>query len=214
MIRNTSLQLSYSLIAPLYDLVMEKFSSAMRQRSLSALSLLSPPQTVLISGIGSGLDLPFLAPGPDYYGLDLTANMLKRVQQRNSKLNCQLQIGNAMRLPYRSESFDVVILHLIVAVTPDPSATLMEACRVVKPGGHLLLMDKFLRPQQSAPLRRLISPLVGLFATQTNLVWENIVQQTRQRLQQRLPGTDFEIIKDEPDSVGGWFRRIVIQRIA
>jgi len=211
MSRTTSLRYSYSLIAPLYDRVVEKATTAMRKRSLQVLNELSPsPQTVLINGIGSGLDLPFLTPGPRYVGLDLTANMIKRARHRINKLHCDLQLGNAMQLPYRSASFDAVVLHLIVAVTPQPAATLAEAFRVVKPGGHVLVMDKFLRRGQLAPVRRLLSPLIGMLATQTNVVWEDIFQQAQQY--QHGNTTHLTNISDQPDLGGGWFRRIVLQR--
>ena len=211
---NTSLRLSYSLLAPLYDRVVAKATATMRQRSLSAIKDFSLSQTILINGIGSGLDLPYLPMEQQrkYFGLDLTANMLKRAKQRVVDLDCHLQIGNAMQLPYRSASFDVVILHLILAVTPNPKQTLREACRVLKPGGHVLIMDKFLRPGQIAPLRRLFSPLIGLFATQTHIVWENILQATQHQLQQESPAIRIQTLSDEPDLGGGWFRRIIIQR--
>jgi len=191
---------------------MEKSSAAMRQRSLQALNCLTPPQNVLIDGIGSGLDLAFLPHGPAYFGLDLTANMIKRARARQANLNCHLQLGNAMSLPYRSACFDVVILHLILAVTPFPNDTLLEACRVLKPNGHILVMDKFLRRRQIAPLRRLLSPLIGLLATQTNIVWEDVLNQVQRDLKQQTPAIEIDVIKDEPDLVGGWFRRIVIRR--
>jgi len=199
-------------MAPLYDLAVEKGTASMRQRSLSAIDTLPSPQTVLISGIGSGLDLPYLKTGPEYYGLDLTANMIKRAKRRNAELNCHLQIGNAMCLPYQSARFDIVLMHLILAVTPNPTNTLVEACRVVKPGGHVIILDKFLRRGQMAPLRRLISPFIGLLATQTNVVWETTFAQAQQQFQQHNNSGELRIQQDESDLGGGWFRRIIVQR--
>lgn len=210
-LRSASLRLSYSLVAPLYDRAVEKATTAMRRRSLAQFSQLAKAQNVLIDGIGSGLDLGLLAPGPRYFGLDLTPAMIQRARSRAQGLDCHLQIGNAMDLPYQSSQFDFAILHLILAVTPNPVDTLMEACRVVKPGGHLIIMDKFLRPGQMAPLRRAFSPLISLFATQTHIVWEQVFAQTSQRLRDSL-AIELTLVSDEADLAAGWFRRIVLRR--
>ena len=57
-------------------------------------------QDILISGIGTGLDLPHLPPGHTYTGLDLTAAMLERVKPRIGNLQMSLVQGNSMALPF------------------------------------------------------------------------------------------------------------------
>ncbi|MEO7559610.1 MAG: phosphatidylethanolamine N-methyltransferase, partial [Nitrosospira sp.] len=67
-----SLRHSYTVIAPLYDALLATAGTGVRAASLGQL----PQQgdlNVLISGIGSGLDLPHLPPCHRYVGLDLTA---------------------------------------------------------------------------------------------------------------------------------------------
>lgn len=112
------------------------------------------------------------------------------------------QVGDAMALPYRDGLFDRIVMHLILAVVPRPSAALAEASRVVKPGGRLHILDKSLRPGQSASLRKLISPLLGQVATRTNVVFEEVLA--------TCPG--LKVVSDEPDAMGGWFRRIVLEK--
>jgi hypothetical protein len=53
-----SLRLSCTLLSPLYDLVAGPLFRTARQRSLAALP--PGPGSVLVNGVGSGLDLPFL----------------------------------------------------------------------------------------------------------------------------------------------------------
>ncbi|MBI3606827.1 MAG: methyltransferase domain-containing protein [Nitrospirae bacterium] len=106
-------------------------------------------------------------------------------------------------LQVRDASFDQVVMHLILAVVPDPRAALAEAARVVKPGGRLLIFDKFLRPGERALFRRLMSPIVGRLATRTNVVFEGVLAS--------CPG--LELVRDEPDLGRGWFRRIVVRRV-
>lgn len=204
---NASLKLSYSLLAPIYDVFLERASRPMRQYSLAQLQRLETAQaSILIDGIGSGLDIPLLPAGPRYTGIDLTPGMLRKARIRAGKHNIdiQLQEGNSLALPFPKDSFDVVIMHLILAVVPNPVQALLEAERVLKPNGYILILDKFLRPGQLALVRRLLSPVAGLIATNTNVVFERVFE-TSQQLQ---------ILEDKPMLANGWFRHILLQKQA
>jgi len=200
---STALHRAYTLWAPVYDRVVASSTRESRRRSLAALGDVTG-RTILLAGIGTGLDVPLLQAGARYVGLDLTPAMLRRarVAARRAGVAVSLQVGDAMRSPYRDRVFDAVVLHLILAVVPDPRAALAEAARVVKPGGRLFIFDKFLRPGRSAPLRRLISPLLGRVATRTDVVFEELLAS--------CPG--LKLLSDVPDLAGGWFRRIVLER--
>lgn len=196
-----SLRHSYTVIAPFYDAVVAPFTHAARRDNLLTLRD-RPRSTVLLVGIGSGLDIPLLPQGHDYTGIDLTPAMLERARRRAASmaLNIQLDLGDARHLPYADGQFDTVVLHLILAITAHPARVLAEAGRVLRPGGQMLIFDKFLRPQQIAPLRRLLSPLLGQLATRTDVVFEQALAQA--------PG--LQVVSDQPLSPGGWFRRIVL----
>ena len=198
-----ALRYSYTLIAPIYDTFVAPFTAAARRQGLALLPE-GPHAEVLLVGVGSGLDLPLLPRGPRYTGLDLTPAMLARAQRKATalKLDIQLDVGDARRLPYGDALFDVVVLHLILAVTPHPERVLAEAARVLRRGGRVLILDKFLRLGQKAPLRRLISPLLGLLATRTNVVFETVLAQA----------PDLAVLSDQPALAGGWFRRIVLRK--
>ena len=198
-----SLRHSYTVLAPIYDLFVAPFTRAARQDNLTLLPK-QPSAEVLLVGIGSGLDIPLLPRGPRYTGIDLTPAMLERARRTNSAVlrNIQLDVGDARALPYPADAFDAVVLHLILAVAPRPEQVLAESVRVLRSGGQLMVFDKFLRPSQHAPLRRLISPLVGRLATHTDVVFEQLLAQT--------PG--LEVISDTPALAGGWFRRIVLRK--
>lgn len=68
----------------------------------------------------------------------------------------------------------------------------------LKPGGVILILDKFLRPGASAPLRRLISPIAARIATRTDVVFESVL----------ATAPELSLKYDEPALAGGWFRRI------
>lgn len=198
-----NLRHSYTLFAPLYDPFIERLSRPLRVENLSALQHLPLGSEVLLPGIGSGLDIPHLPFGHRYTGLDLTPAMLRKAQQRAAgREDIQLQQGDAMALPFADQSFDAVVLHLILAVVPEPPRLLREVERVLRPGGQVLLLDKFLRPGQRAPLRRLLNQVSRHLATRTDVVFEEVLAYT--------PCLQLE--HDQPALAGGWFRRIQLRK--
>jgi len=199
--RNPMLRSSYDLLAPLYDLVVSRVMRAARGRSLRALPQ-DAPGRVLLSGAGTGLDLPLLLPLHRYTALDFSAGMLRRAVPRGAGLEVDFVLGDSMELPFADASFDHVVLHLIVAVVPQPGLSLAEAARVLKPGGTIILFDKFLHPHQHAWLRRALTPLTRRFATRMDVVFEELLREA----------PELRVVGDEPALAGGWFRRIVLRK--
>ncbi|KXB31083.1 phosphatidylethanolamine N-methyltransferase [Dechloromonas denitrificans] len=191
-----SLKHSYTLIAPFYDAAIARATLAARQRSLSGLP--TSPGRVLLAGVGTGLDLPHLPPQHHYVGLDLNHAMLRRAQPRVGAVDFLPLQGDAQRLPFADNSFDSAVLHLILAVVPEPARCFAEVARVLKPGGRLLVFDKFLRRGQPAVLRRLANPLLRRIATRLDVVFEDL-----------LPAAPGLILEDDrPALASGWFRLI------
>jgi len=197
-----SLRLSYTLLAPFYDLVVGPAFTAARQASLAALPR-DGGSRVLVNGVGSGLDLPLLPRGHHYVGLDLTRAMLARSLQRTAGLEFSALQGNSLALPMRDASFDYAVLHLILAVVPDAARALAETARVVRPGGEILIFDKFLRSGQDALLRRLLNPLASRVATRLDVVFEEVLLQVPR----------LRVISDRPAAAAGWFRVIRLEKM-
>lgn len=197
-----SLRFSYTLIAPFYDAAIRRATSGIRAQSLGYL----PDKgglRVLVDGIGTGLDLPYLPPCHHYIGLDLTAVMLRRARSHNSNLQiCWVQ-GDSLNLPFADNSFDHVVLHLILAVVPDPVRCLRETVRVLRSGGSVLILDKFLRRNKRAWLRRALNPLTARIATRLDVVFEDVLD--------NVPGLRVEF--DTPVLAKGWFRNIRLVKI-
>ncbi len=196
-----SLKHSYTLIAPFYDAAIDRATRAARKHSLSALP--ASPGRVLLAGVGTGLDLPHLPPQHHYVGIDLTEAMLRRARPRAGKADFTGVIGDAQRLPIADTSFDYAVLHLILAVVPQPADCLREVGRVLRPGGTALVFDKFLRRDQPALLRRLANPLVRRVATRLDVVFEEVLAHTPQ----------LAVEHDQPALAGGWFRMIRLRRV-
>lgn len=196
-----SLKTSYRFIAPFYDVFLDRVTRSTRQHSLSKL----PQQgvaRVLLSGAGTGLDFRFLPPCHEYTALDLTGAMLAQAQKKAAGLRMQWVRGDSMALPFASGSFDYVVLHLIMAVVSRPQYCLAEAARVLRPGGHILLFDKFLRRGERAWVRRGLTPLMGRLATRLDVVFEEMLE--------AVPG--LKVLTDEPALANGWFRLIELHK--
>jgi len=196
-----SLRHSYTLIAPFYDAAIARATHSARARSLAALPV--APGHILFAGVGTGLDLPHLPPQHRYVGLDLTHAMLRRALPRAEHIDFTPVQGDAQRLPFANASFDSAVLHLILAVVPEPAHCLAEIARVVKSGGQVIVFDKFLRRGQPALLRRMINPLVRHVATRLDVVFEELLG--------AAPGLALE--NDQPALAGGWFRMIRLRKL-
>ena len=198
---NPLLRLSYSLIAPIYDLAIAGPLRAARIRSLRSLPA-DAAEKVLLSGIGTGLDLPLLPKLHHYTALDFNAAMLSRARARGTGLQVDWVLGDSMALPFADAQFDHVVLHLILAVVPQPAQCLNEAARVLKPGGTIIILDKFLKPNKLALLRRALNPLSRRIATRMDVVFEDVLSAVPQ----------LQLVSDVPLLAGGWFRGIVLQK--
>ena len=199
-----ALKHSYTLLAPLYDFMVDQVTRELRQKSLNRISHEHHPE-VLISGIGTGLDIPMLDQRARYTGLDITPAMLKKAHiraQQRPDLELKLQQADAMHLPFDDDHFDVVLMHLILAIVPDSLRALQEAERVLKPGGQLLIVDKFLRRGQWALGRRTLNIMMRHIATKTNVVFEDLHEQCQA----------LALVRDEPALANGWFRSIELKK--
>ena len=139
-----------------------------------------------------------------YTALDFNRAMLARARQHSEHLTVEFVLGDSMALPFADAQFDHVVLHLIVAVVPEPQRCLSEAARVLKPGGTIILFDKFLHPHQHAPLRRLLNVISHFFVTRMDVVFEEILR--------AAPG--LEVVSDVPMLATGWFRGILLRKSA
>jgi len=67
------------------------------------------------------------------YGIDVDAARV-RLGERGA-----LAVAVSERLPYAAGSFDMVLLNEVIEHVRDDAETLREACRVVRPGGHVVI---------------------------------------------------------------------------
>ncbi|HYM13964.1 MAG TPA: class I SAM-dependent methyltransferase [Dehalococcoidia bacterium] len=69
------------------------------------------------------------------YGIDVDGKRLRA----GAASTPGLMLGASESLPFREASFDAVILNEVIEHVRDDAATLAEALRVVRPGGHIVI---------------------------------------------------------------------------
>ncbi len=196
-------RLRYSLYAPVYDLVADRAFRRARRRSLEAVDW-TGGERVLIVGAGTGLDLCYLPRHIELHASDLCPAMVARFRARADALGFDFEARemDAERLDFPDGHFDVVIMHLILAVMPDPEQGLREAHRVLADDGQLCVMDKFqpdARP--SGRGRRVLNVATSAIAT-------DITRQAGPLLH----GTGFVIEEDQPVMMGSLFRALLARK--
>lgn len=193
-------QLRYTAYAPLYDAMTARVLSRPRRIALGQVDW-EPSMRVLLVGAGTGLDLPYLPHELEIHLTDLTPAMVKRARERaeHSQRDVECRVMDAAALDYPDAHFDVVVMHLILAVMPTPEQGLAEAYRVLKDDGQLCVMDKF-QPdtQPTGVTRRALNVLTSFIAT-------DITRQASPLLQQ----AGFKIRHDEPVLMNGLFRALL-----
>jgi ubiquinone/menaquinone biosynthesis C-methylase UbiE len=198
-------RLRYTVWAPVYDAIAQAPAGfdAARRRSIDRLRL-APGQRVLVVGAGTGLDLPHLPEDVEIAAIDVTPAMLRRLETRAAgrRRPVSVHVMDARRLEFPDASFDAVVMHLILAVMPDPARGLAEAARVLKPGGRVAVFDKFLPDDERASVRRRL----------LNVVAKPLFSDMNRRLGSIVAGTPFVIEHDEPAAFGGVYRIVTLRK--
>ncbi len=98
---------------------------------------------VLDVGCGIGLDLiRFARAGAKVTGLDLSTTAVEIARKNCAAAGVQATLlqGDAARLPFMDETFDLVTAYALIPFVPNPRAVIIELTRVLKPGGTAILM--------------------------------------------------------------------------
>jgi phosphatidylethanolamine/phosphatidyl-N-methylethanolamine N-methyltransferase len=191
-------RLRYTVWAPAYDAIARAAGfDAARRLSIDRLRLAAGDR-VLIVGAGTGLDLDFMPLDVDVTAIDVTPAMLRQLERRaaRSGRTVTTRIMDARRLAFADGSFDAIVMHLILAVMPEPARGLREAARVLKPGGRIAIFDKFLRDGEHPSLKRRVM----------NVIAKPLFSDLNRRLGPLMSGTRLVLEHDEPIAFGGAYR--------
>ncbi len=116
---------------------------AVEQAVLAAVG--DAPGRLLDIGTGTGQLLALLAPRLERgLGVDASRAMLALARSRLSRpelAHCAVRQADMYRLPLPDGAFDTVVLQMVLHYAEDPAAAVIEAARVLRPGGGLLVVD-------------------------------------------------------------------------
>lgn len=192
----------YRRWAPVYDRIMHPIFGATRKSAIKLLDL-QADESVLIPGVGTGLDLPLIPSSVLVTGIDLNPAMLDKARAKINGTNVTLAIMNAQALQFPDNMFDAVILNLILSVVPDGAAAFAEAWRVLRPGGRVVIFDKFLSAEEQPSLfRNLLGYAIRSIGTDPN-----------RRLSDIFCGMHGLIVeRNEPSLLHGQYRIILVRK--
>lgn len=160
-------------------------------------------ENILIIGVGTGEDLQLISPEVDVVATDYSKSMLKKAERKvMSNQNVQFIQMDAHHLNFKDDSFQRILMPLIITITQNPIQCIKEAERVLKPSGRLIVFDKFLhRDQEPSLFRKSLNLFTNLIATNINIDFHHLISQT-----------NLTIIKETDSLFGGWFKIFILKK--
>jgi SAM-dependent methyltransferase len=152
------------------DIVVEQFS--LQAATFARLPSHEAATELLLdlAGVAAGREVLDVACGPGMVacaaakralrvaGIDLTPAMIDQAQTLQGKLglaNLDWHVGEAAKLPFRSESFDTVLTRYSFHHFPDPDVVLAEMLRVARPGARVAIADMVLPAEKATAYDRM-----------------------------------------------------------
>ncbi|WP_051399501.1 class I SAM-dependent methyltransferase [Haloechinothrix halophila] len=156
---------------------------------------------VLEVAVGTGRNLGYYPPGVRLTGIDLSPRMLALARTRADGMEPPVSLleGDAQAMPLADDSFDTVICTLGLSSIPDDRAAITEMHRVLRPGGHLVLLGHVASPHR--PVRAVQHLLEQVSARR------GVQDSQTRRMAALVRHTDFTIIYRQS------FRLGVIERL-
>lgn len=152
----------YGVLARVYDDFFDWSLGPGRRYAVARLDARSG-ESILEVGVGTGLSLPLYPRDCRVSGIDISEPMLERARARADAMgrdDVRLERMDARKLRFPDGHFDKVLAPYVISVVPDPASVMAEMTRVCRPGGRVLVVNKF---QSGFPplaaLERSLTPL-------------------------------------------------------
>jgi ubiquinone/menaquinone biosynthesis C-methylase UbiE len=139
----------------------KKFLGEMRRQLLADVS-----GDVLEVGAGTGANFGHYPATTRVVALEPDPFMLKRAEKKLADLgrtNITLQRAPAESLPFPDASFDTIVSTLVLCTVADPTSSLDEMRRVLRPGGRMLFIEHVRADGLSGRVQDAIRPVWGWF---------------------------------------------------
>lgn len=143
--RTRTIEEMFSRLVPHYDRMNRLMTGGRDGRWRTMAVRLSNPQGAAVLDLGAGtgdLSAEFRRQNAArVVGLDVSAAMLVRAEQKFGNQRIEWLQGDALHLPFADGSFDVVASAFVMRNLPDLAGSFEEMARVLRPGGRLVGLD-------------------------------------------------------------------------
>lgn len=202
---NSSNRKIYKTWARVYDkLFCSRYFNSQRKLELSMLNIKNGDKVLLV-GVGTGEDLRFIPRNAKITAVDITDKMLHIAKSKAEELgfiDYDILNMDGENLEFEDNSFDFVVLNLILSVIPDGNKCLKEAYRVLKKNGKIGIFDKFIEDHSKPNLfRRLFNKITKILGTDINRRFSDILGNIKLR-----------IIDEKKSILGGAYVIIILQK--
>ena len=144
--RETAAAAYFEQVAPQWDRIRSLYvAETAVEAAIERAAGPGPFERVVDLGTGSGRMLTLLGKkARRSVGLDLSHNMLNIARSNVARAGLErveLRHGDIFSTRLPAESADLVLVHQVLHYLADPAAAVVEAARLVMPGGRLLIVD-------------------------------------------------------------------------
>jgi len=197
--RNRRFRWFYDRVAFAYDYVLDLGNTlkinterAVRQEYISRMEI-SPRAKALETAVGTASNILLLPESGDYYGLDISWQMLRRAQRKleSADRKAELFQGDGAFLPFRDDAFDIVFQMGGLQFYSDPLRGVIEMARVAKPGAWVHVIDEVRGASAVLKRSRIYLESAASKKTATKYLPRLVPKKMINVLSQRIPNSDF-----------------------
>jgi phosphatidylethanolamine/phosphatidyl-N-methylethanolamine N-methyltransferase len=194
----------YKVWSPVYDLLFNKgFFLKARKQIFQEIDF-QCTERILFAGVGTGADLELI----DHSHLNITAidyspDMLQQARKKFPYPDILFLEMDAQNMDFEDNSFDIIAASLILSVVPDPKKGMREMVRVLKPGGQLIVFDKFSSGKSSLAMG-FIRGAIKILGTDIGLNFKELISDSKNELL---------VEEDEPIMFNGMYRKIILRKM-
>ncbi|WP_102273105.1 class I SAM-dependent methyltransferase [Cytobacillus massiliigabonensis] len=195
-------QIIYKVWSPFYDRFFNKgiFLKA-RKEVFKDIEFMNG-EKVLFVGCGTGADLVYVPHNNmKITAIDFSSEMLEKAKGKFPHASITFLQMDAQNLTFPDATYDIVIASLLLSVVPNPQKCMEEMIRVVKPGGRIIIFDKFVpRNEELSLLKKLARPIISVFGTDIGIKFESLSKPFAKII---------SIQTDSPIMLNGMYRKII-----
>lgn len=188
---------SYARWAPVYDLTFGRMTQGGRR--LTAAHVNRMGGSVLEVGVGTGLAFGMYAPAVRVTGIDVSAEMLAKAQEKIDRQRLRNVAGlhqmDARQMQFADGAFDHVAALHIMSVVPEPERVLAEMIRVCRVGGNVMIANHFAHTTEGwGWVERLAAPMAHMLGWHSDFARARVTGDARLRLEEEISVPPFGLM--------------------